>query len=117
MKVVASILLMYFGLLMMQPFYNMDKSMTKPTKNCVTGTCYKQMSHHKKSLPCNDPSACNKDFCNPFVPCETSIVYRILPVNFVSPVLELSNNKKPAINEDIISDYLADCWRPPQLLS
>jgi hypothetical protein len=109
---------MYFGLLMMQPFYNMDIVMAKPVKFCNADMCRKkQPGQHKKTSPCNDASKCNTDFCNPFVPCGISIVYRAQQPNFANPVLHLSNNKRPTTNEDITSAYLADCWRPPELLS
>ncbi|MGZ3765705.1 MAG: hypothetical protein ACXVA2_13640, partial [Mucilaginibacter sp.] len=60
---------------------------------------------------------CNTDFCNPFVPCGISIIHRTVQPTFANPVFDLSKNKKPAINENITSAYLADCWRPPELLS
>jgi hypothetical protein len=117
MKIIASILILYFGLLMMQPFYNMDIVMAKPAKACSGDMCCKKKDQHKKTIPCNNASTCNRDFCNPFVPCGISIVYRTQQPDFVNPVLELSKKKKPTINEHITSDYLADCWRPPKLLS
>jgi hypothetical protein len=117
-KIIASILIIYFGLLMMQPFYHMDLVMAKPVKFCNADLCgKKQQSQHKKSSPCSDASKCNTDFSNPFVPCGISIVYRLQRPDFANRVLELSKNKKPTINEDITSAYLADCWRPPELLS
>jgi hypothetical protein len=115
MKIIASILVLYFGLLMMQPFTNMDAVMAKPTKTCNMGMC-KEKGHHKKAAPCNAMN-CNQGFCNPFVPCGISMVYSTQRPGFFNPVLELSKNKKPTINENITSDYLADCWHPPKLLS
>jgi hypothetical protein len=117
MKIIASILILYFGLLMMQPFYNIDVVMAKPIKTCTGGMCSKMKSQHNQKSPCSNSTTCNTDFCNPFVPCGISIAYRSLQIHFVNPVLELSKNKKPTINDDITSDYLADCWRPPELLS
>jgi hypothetical protein len=116
MKIIASILIIYFGLLMMQPFAHMDVFGAKPAKICGADKCCKEKSHHK-TTPCNDASKCNTDVCNPFVPCGISIVYRTRQPNFANMVLDLSNQKKPTINEDITSTYLADCWRPPELLS
>jgi hypothetical protein len=117
MKIIASILILYFGLLMMQPFYHMDIVMAKPAKACGGDMCCKKKDQHKGTNSCKDASACNRDFCNPFVPCGISIVHRTQQPDFVNPVLGLSKKKKPTINEPIISDYLADCWHPPELLS
>jgi hypothetical protein len=116
-KIVASILILYFGVLMMQPFYNMDVVMAKPAKTCSGGMHCKANDQHKKTMPCNDASKCNNDFCNPFVPCGVSIVYRAQRPDFANPVRDVSTQKKPTTNEDITSAYLADCWRPPELLS
>ena len=117
MKLIATILILYFGLLMLQPFYNIDVTMAKPIKTCTDGMCSKMKSQHNHKLPCSNSATCNTDFCNPFVPCGISIAYRTLHINFVNPVVELSKNLKPTINDDISSDYLADCWRPPEPLS
>lgn len=117
MKLIASILILYFGLLMLQPFTSMDMVMAKPVKHCTGDMCCKENSKHQKEKPCSNPMTCNRDFCNPFVPCGVSIAQHTLLLNFSNPVLELSKKKKPTINEDISSDYLADCWRPPRLLS
>jgi len=116
MKIVASILILYFGLLMMQPFANMDMVTAKPAKSCGADKCCKEKNQPKKK-PCTNQANCNTDFCNPFVPCGFSIAYRTMQVKFENPVLELSKIMKPAVNDDIISNYLSDCWRPPELLS
>jgi hypothetical protein len=116
-KTIASILILYFGLLMLQPFYNIDVVMAKPIKTCAGMMCSKMKSQHNQKSPCSNAATCNTDFCNPFVPCGISIAYKALHINFVNPVLELSKNQKPTINDDITSNYLADCWRPPELLS
>lgn len=116
MKIVASILVLYFGLLMMQPFANMSMVTAGPAKACLADKCCKEQNQPKKT-PCTNQANCNADFCNPFVPCGISIAYRTMQVKFENPVLELSKIMKPAVNEDIISNYLSDCWRPPELLS
>ncbi|HTD41020.1 MAG TPA: hypothetical protein VK671_10400 [Mucilaginibacter sp.] len=115
MKIIASILIMYFGLLIMQPFAHMEAFGAKPAKACNGDKCCKEQGNHKKAIPCNDASACNTDFCNPFVPCGISIAQRTIQIKFENPVLELPKIKKPAANDDIISNYLSDCWRPPKL--
>jgi hypothetical protein len=117
MRVIASILVVYFSLLIMQPFANMKAIAAKPYNIHRTGMCCKKMEHHKGQMPVRYPTTCNTDFCNPFVPCGISMIYRAQQLNFVKPVFELSKKKKPTINENITSDYLADCWRPPELLS
>jgi len=109
---------MYFGLLMVQPFANMDSIVTKPAKACDKDMCCKKSpSHQKGTTPCKNSSNCNTDFCNPFVPCGISIVQRTIRPNFSNPVLDLLTKQKPALKENITSAYLADCWRPPELLS
>src|SRR5258708_30522008 len=117
MKITASILVIYFGLLIMHPFPHMDMACAKPAKACTTDKCCKEKSSHKKTTPCDDASTCNNDFCNPFVPCGLSIVHRSEQPHFTNPVFDLAKNKKPTINDRISSAYLADCWRPPELLS
>ena len=115
MKIVASILVLYFGLLMMQPFTHMEAFGAKPATACSGDKCCKEKNQHKKPAPCRDASTCNTDFCNPFVPCGISIAQRAIQVKFENPVLELSKIMKPVVNDDIISNYLSDCWRPPKL--
>ncbi|HTD99185.1 MAG TPA: hypothetical protein VK668_07840 [Mucilaginibacter sp.] len=117
MKITASILVMYFGLLMMQPFANMDMIGAKPAKACASNKCCENEKQHKGQSPVKHQGTCNADFCNPFVPCGLSIVYGAQKSVFVNPEFALSLIKKPTIKEDIISDYLSDCWRPPELLS
>ncbi len=111
MKVIASILVLYFGLLIVQPFTNMCAS----AKACSTDKCCKSQSHHKKAA-CDTQANCNTDFCNPFVPCGVSVASRSVQFEFGKPViLELSLIKKLAVNDHITSNYLSDCWRPPCL--
>ncbi|HTK20209.1 MAG TPA: hypothetical protein VL442_11865 [Mucilaginibacter sp.] len=115
MKLIATILICYFSLLIMQPVYHINMAMAKPEKACGTDMCCKKKAHHVPSKPCNSASACNTDFCNPFVPCGISIANRFIRFEFGNPILELSKIKKPAINDHITSNYLSDCWRPPRL--
>ncbi|MDO3624570.1 hypothetical protein [Mucilaginibacter sp. BT774] len=115
MKLIASILTLYFGLLMMQPFYHMSVVKANPAKAGGTGMCCKKMERHIPVRPCNNTSACNTDFCNPFVPCGISVATRVIQFKFSNPALELSVSKKPAVNDHITSNYLSDCWRPPRL--
>jgi hypothetical protein len=116
MKIIASILVMYFSLLMMQPFANMACIGSKPAKACSAGgSCKHMSSQHKGRIPVRYPSTCNNDFCNPFVPCGISIVQSIKSPNFANPMFDIQKNKKPTTNENITSAYLADCWRPPEL--
>jgi len=114
MKIIASILIMYFGFLMVQPFADMCAVKVKPAKVCHAGMC-SEKNHQKGTNPCSSPSNCNADFCNPFVPCGFSIISRTAQINFANPVFDLSKNKKPATNDNITSSYLSDCWRPPEL--
>jgi hypothetical protein len=116
MKLAASILVLYFGLLMVQPFYGMDTVSAKPAKSCGTKKCCKSKANKKQTIPCNNATDCNMDFCNPFVPCGINIAPPVGLMKFENHMVELSGDKKPTINEDITSDYLADCWRPPKLL-
>lgn len=116
MKIVASILAMYFGLLIVQPFTSMGSDIiAKPAKACMADKCCKKAAPQKETTPNKSPTACNTDLCNPFMPCGISIVHRMVQVDFANPVLDLLKNKKPTIDEDIVFDYLADCWRPPEL--
>jgi hypothetical protein len=111
MKFIATILICYFCVLIVQPLYHMN--MTKAGK-CGEEMCCKKAAHKAPAKPCGS-ATCNTDFCNPFVPCGISLTSRILQFEFGKPILELSVIKKPAINDHIISDYLSDCWRPPRL--
>jgi hypothetical protein len=114
MRLIATLLIMYFGLLMMQPFARMA-STAKPGKGCDKVMCCHKSHTNTGQRPVRYPSTCNTDFCNPFVPCGISIVHRIQLPNFANPAIDLFKDKKPTIKEDITSDYLADCWRPPEL--
>ena len=115
MKILTSILCMYFGLLMAQPFVNMELGVPNKPNSCHPGKCCKDMEH--KGGDKQQSNTCNRDFCNPFVPCGTSLVYAIPAHNFASPVYDAPEDLKPATDENIISNYLSDCWRPPELLS
>ena len=72
MKIVASILVLYFGLLMMQPFANMEHG-DSTCQSCLADKCCKERSQPKKTAPVPTRLTCNTDFCNPFVPCGISI--------------------------------------------
>jgi hypothetical protein len=116
MKIVTSILLMYLGVLMAQPFANMELSPPNKVDNCHPGKCCKEARQQQSEAPVkNQRNSCNRDFCNPFVPCGTSIACCIPLHYFVNQVSELSKQLKPVINENITSSYLSDCWRPPEL--
>ncbi|MGZ3821882.1 MAG: hypothetical protein ACXVB6_14910 [Mucilaginibacter sp.] len=119
MKVTATILMMYFGLLMAQPFLNTALSINNKPNSCHSHEmCCNEKAQHKGEQPVGEKgTTCNRDFCNPFVPCGISLVYRAPLLIFSNTVIETSKKLKPAINEDIISNYLSDCWRPPEQLS
>lgn len=111
MKLIATTLICYFSVLIIQPLYHMD--MAKPEK-CGAGMCCKKRAHQTKPKSCSD-ATCNTDFCNPFVPCGISVASREVHFEFGNPILELSVIQNPAVNDHIISNYLSDCWRPPRL--
>jgi hypothetical protein len=113
MKFIATILICYFCVLIVQPLYHMGGATAKSSK-CGTEMCCKKMAHKTPVKPCGSAS-CNTDFCNPFVPCGISIASRVVEFKFGNPIFELSSIKKPAVNDHIISNYLSDCWRPPRL--
>jgi hypothetical protein len=119
MKIIASILMVYFGLLMLQPFVNMGLNIKNKPGSChPSEMCCKKMAKQQGKSPAKQQSnTCNRDLCNPFVPCGISIAYRTPLHNFVNPVFEINQQLKPAINDHITSNYLADCWRPPEQLS
>ncbi|MFI5161306.1 MAG: hypothetical protein ACHQHN_08510 [Sphingobacteriales bacterium] len=117
MKLVASILCMYFSLLIAQPFVNMGLNIPNKPDSCHPGMCCKEMQQKNKTPVKQQSSTCNRDFCNPFVPCGTSVAQRVVIHSFTDVALDAPKKLKPAINEDIISNYLPDCWRPPELLS
>ena len=115
MKIITSILCMYFGLLMAQPFVNMELGVPNKPNSCHPGKCCKEMEH--KGSGKQQSNTCNRDFCNPFVPCGISIVYRLPVHDFADRIIDAPKKLKPATNENIISNYLSDCWHPPKLLS
>ncbi|HTI58523.1 hypothetical protein [Mucilaginibacter sp.] len=119
MKIAASILIMYFGLLMGQPFVNMGLKVTNKPGNCRSNDmCCKEKARHQDEAPGKDHNGgCNRDFCNPFVPCGTSMPATKPVHSFKDVIRELTVNLTPATNDDIVSNYLSDCWRPPKLLS
>jgi hypothetical protein len=112
-KFITTILICYFCVLIAQPLYRMDMSTGKPGK-CGLDMCCKKATHQTPTKPCGG-GECNTDLCNPFVPCGISIASQTLHFKFGNPTSELSANKKPAVNDHIISNYLSDCWRPPRL--
>lgn len=110
---------MYFGLLIGQPFANMGlKAAGKPASCHSDDMCCRDKAKHQDEAPLKDHSgSCNRDFCNPFVPCGTSMPATKPVHSFKAVIRELTNNLTPATNDNIISNYLPDCWRPPELLS
>jgi len=115
-KIVASILVLYFGVLMVQPFVNLELRLSNKLNSChPQEMCCKEKMKHQGQKEQN--TTCNRDFCNPFVPCGVSVAYRTPLLSFCNPVTEAIKKLKPAINDDIISNYLSDCWRPPEQLS
>ncbi|HVW14121.1 MAG TPA: hypothetical protein VHB54_09870 [Mucilaginibacter sp.] len=117
MKVIASILIFYFGALMAQPFANMGIGVKNQPDNCHPGMCCKEKQHKDQPPVKQQSTSCNRGLCNPFVPCGISIVYKVQPHSFENLAFEVSKNQKPAMNDHITSDYLSDCWRPPAPLS
>ncbi|HWD89806.1 MAG TPA: hypothetical protein VG367_16860 [Mucilaginibacter sp.] len=116
MKIVAFILIFYFCALIAQPFINIGLGLGNSPNTChPQEMCCKEKIKHQGQKEQN--TTCNRDFCNPFVPCGTSIVYRMPLPDMTSPVKDVPVQLKPATNENIISNYLSDCWRPPELLS
>jgi hypothetical protein len=112
-KLIAAILICYFCVLIVQPLYHMNMTVTKAGK-CGADMCCKKMAHQTPAKPCGG-AACNNDLCNPFVPCGISTASRVIQFMFANPVLELSAIKKPAVNDHIISNYFSGYWRPPRL--
>jgi hypothetical protein len=119
MKVTATILMMYFGLLMVQPFLNTALSINNKPNSCHSQEmCCKEKAQHKGEKSAGEKgTTCNRDFCNPFVPCGISLAYRAPLLSFKTPITEASQKLNPAIDDNIISNYLSDCWRPPEQLS
>ncbi|HJP62852.1 MAG TPA: hypothetical protein VJ844_05390 [Mucilaginibacter sp.] len=119
MKITASILMMYFGLLMGQPFVNMGLKVKNKANNCHPNEmCCKEKAKQDGQAPGKTHSGnCNRDFCNPFVPCGTSIPPAKPVHTFRDVIFELNTSLRPATNDHIISNYLPDCWRPPEPLS
>jgi hypothetical protein len=116
MKFAASILLIYFSALMAQPYVNIWSGLRNKPNTCHPApTCCKEMAKHKGNPASNQANTCNRDFCNPFLPCGVSIAYRTSVLRFENKAFEVAKNLKPAINDAIISDYFSDCWRPPEL--
>lgn len=101
---------------MVQPFVNVELGLSNSKNSChPQEMCCKEKMKHQGQKSGN--TTCNRDFCNPFVPCGTSIAQRLPTHTFENVAFEASKNLKPVINENIISNYLSDCWRPPELLS
>ncbi|MBS1524821.1 MAG: hypothetical protein JST19_04170 [Bacteroidetes bacterium] len=118
MRLIASILIMYFGALMAQPFVNMGFTVETQSDSCHAGMCCKEKRQHNAQKPAREQSdTCNRDFCNPFVPCGVSLICRVPAHSFTNLAFEVPKQLKPAINDHITSSYLSDCWRPPELLS
>ena len=113
MKFIATILIGYFCMLIVQPLYHMGRALEKPSK-CATEMCCKKMAHKTPVEACGSAS-CNADFCNPFVPCGVSTPSRVVQFKFGNPMFELFSMKQLAANDHIASNYLSDCWRPPRL--
>jgi hypothetical protein len=100
-------------MLIVQPLYHTGNMVAESDK-CSADMCCKKNTHQTPAKPCSG-AACNTDLCNPFVPCGISIASRAINFEFDNPILELSSNQTPAVNDHIISSYLSDCWRPPRL--
>src|SRR3569623_271446 len=100
---------------MVQPFLNIEMGLSNDKNTChPQDMCCKQKMQHQGQKQQN--TNCNQDFCNPFVPCGISIEQKMPSHTFENVAFEAPKNLKPATNEDIISNYLSDCWRPPELL-
>jgi hypothetical protein len=64
-KIIASILMMYFCLLMVQPFVNMGLGIKNKADSCHPGMCCKEMAKHQGEKPAREQgTTCNRDFCN-----------------------------------------------------
>ncbi|MBS1531555.1 MAG: hypothetical protein JSU01_14700 [Bacteroidetes bacterium] len=115
MKIVAHILVFYFGVLMVQPFVNMRLNLSNKPNSChPQEMCCKEKMKHQGQKQQNS-TTCNRDFCNPFVPCGVSLVYNLPVHRFENKAIESAQKLIPAVNDSIVSDYLSDCWHPPKL--
>src|SRR5207244_577896 len=98
---------------------NMGLQVKNKPDNCHPNEmCCKEKAAQHGQMPAKGHSGnCNRDFCNPFVPCGTSIAATKPVHSFREVMRELTINLTPATNDEIISNYLSDCWRPPEQLS
>jgi len=117
MKFIASILILYFSVLIAMPVGNMGPMVNSKTDNNHTGSmhCKGMATQHSKAPVKQNAGTCGSDLCNPFIPCGLSMAYNLPIQHFENRVLELTKDLQPAINDVVVSDYLSDCWHPPQL--
>lgn len=117
MKFAASILIIYFSAMISQPYVNVWLGLRNKHNSCVPAPkskCCKEMAKHKDKAPAKEANTCNRDLCNPFMPCGISVPYKISACVFENRVFDLARNLKTATNDAIISNYHSDCWRPPE---
>lgn len=109
MKISASILLFYFLFLTSQPLIPLiQKGMACEDEQCTMSCCHKKQPKPVHKMPIDN---C---WCNPFGQYACCLGY-ITERKITSPIA-LSTEVSSGIifNENIVSAFHADCWRPPE---
>ena len=101
--------ILVFGLLHIQPL--LPKAEVKKEKTCAKSKCSNQ-------TPTEEKKDCQDDACNPFVPCATGPCCYLVENFFTysTSTIVSGQNLSPR-NDNRLLNRLAECWRPPKMIS
>jgi hypothetical protein len=113
MKVTASILLVFFSLLTIQPLLTIAQgSRAQKTESCVLPCC--NHPKEKKSTKAPMKGSCGEMSCNPFGEYACCTGFIVSNKTLFTFIPEKVWEKKILFTQTYVSNFVGDCWRPPE---
>lgn len=120
MKLLYFILATYiFSLTISSSVTDVYNSLTSNTTEVHCGTnCCSNIPAEEKQNPSEEDSngCCPNGFCNPFESCHccTGVAVYMPSDSYIS--IDLNNRRSVPVSTGIISEYIDDCFHPPQFV-
>jgi hypothetical protein len=118
MKIVATILAILILLMPMQPVFASVNCVVMQIERVEKCCCKKMMncSESKKKVANRSPQrSCDKKNC-PMEACTCCYYTGISRPAVEAPFVILKTQKIRLIKENILSNFISDCWRPPKIV-
>jgi hypothetical protein len=113
MKVTASILLIFFSFLTVEPLVSWAKPAEKQ-ETCMKSCCSHHANKEKKTPKSPMKGMCGEMSCNPFGQYSCCTGFVVSNKTIFSFVPEKLWEKKTLFTQPYTSNFACDCWRPPE---